>query len=287
VSKPDHAIRLYLLQFGAEYVPKAVSLPDGGARLSWEPIVGMLVETTAGWILLETGMGRRALDDPRAQHGYAAAAQAAGVDMKSVPRRTVLPPLAPEERTWTWGLPGEPMVSALAEHGLEPADLALAAVSHLHLDHSGGLGALALAGVPVAIQRAELEFIRSPAATSDEGFYSADWKGHDINWQVLDGDGTVAPGVYVIFTPGHTPGHMSYRIELEHTGTWLFAVDAADLGENIHDEEPPGSCSGGFDQARQSLARLTSEARARVARLVPGHDQLVWNAARHPAGGHR
>jgi len=35
----ERAIRLFLLQFGAECVPKAVSLPDGGSRLSWEVLV--------------------------------------------------------------------------------------------------------------------------------------------------------------------------------------------------------------------------------------------------------
>jgi N-acyl homoserine lactone hydrolase len=282
----ERASRLFLLQFGAECLPKSISLPEGGPRLSWEPIVGLLVETAEGWILLETGMGRRALDDPAAQEGYAMAARAAGWS-EAVHRPSVLAPPAPEDRVWTWGLEGDPMVSALAEHGVAPADLSLAAVSHLHLDHSGGLATLAGAGIPVAIQRAELEFVRTPAATPAEGFYATDWEGHDIDWRVLDGDGPLAPGIDVVFTPGHTPGHMSYRIELEHTGTWLFAVDAADLGENIHDEKPPGSCSGGEDAARASLARLTSEARARDARLIPGHDQLIWNAARHPAGGHR
>ena len=29
--------------------------------------------------------------------------------------------------------------------------------------------------------------------------------------------------------PGHTPGHMSYRVDLPESGTWLLAVDAADL----------------------------------------------------------
>ncbi len=283
----DFAQRLLLLQFGGEYVPKAVSLPEGGARMSWEPIVGMLVETSAGWVLLETGMGRKALGDPAAQRGYELAARAAGAEPESAPREAQLPPLVPAGRTWTWGLKGDPMVTALAQHDLTPADLTLAAVSHLHLDHSGGLAALADAGVPVVIQRTELDFVSTPSAGPEEGYYAVDWEGQAIDWQVIDGDESLAPGIDVIFTPGHTPGHMSYRIELQDTGTWLFALDAADLGENVHDEAPPGSCSGGTEPARQSLARLISEARDRDARLIPGHDQLIWNAIRHPSGGHR
>ena len=45
----------------------------------------------------------------------------------------------------------------LAAHDLAPDDLALAAASHLHIDHAGGLRHLA-GVVPVAVQRRELEF---------------------------------------------------------------------------------------------------------------------------------
>jgi N-acyl homoserine lactone hydrolase len=93
----------------------------------------------------------------------------------------------------------------------------------------------------------------------------------------------------VLCTPGHTPGHLSYRIDLPESGTWLFAVDAADLCENINERIPPGWCADPADavRAEASLERLLRDAEELDARLVPCHDQALWSALRNPAGGWR
>ena len=125
----------------------------------------------------------------------------------------------------------------------------------------------------------------------EEGFHAPDWSDPRTRWEALDGDADVAPGVTVLSTPGHTPGHVSLRVELPDTGTWIFAADAADLGQNLLDRVPCGYCAGGSvedeDAASSSLQRLLAEAADADARLIPGHDQLVLNAARHPPAGHR
>ncbi|GII87016.1 hypothetical protein Ssi03_50060 [Sphaerisporangium siamense] len=284
----SQARRMYSLQYGAERVTKGLSMRGGSGVLYWEPLTGVVVETETGWVLLDTGMGRAALEDEANQRAYAAAADAYGAD----PAETEwhLYPAPPVTGRWNWGLPGDPLERALAGVGLRPGDLSLACVSHMHLDHSGGVPTLAAAGVPVAIQRAELEFARSGVPTLDDGYRRQDWE-HEVAWRLLDGDAELAPGVWAVATPGHTPGHMSYRVDLPETGTWLFAMDAADLAQNFHDRVPCGSCAGGTPAdekaAEDSLERLLGEARRLRARLIPGHDQIVHNAIRHPAGGHR
>ena len=83
---------------------------------------------------------------------------------------------------------------------------------------------------------------------------------------------------------------MSYQVELDESGTWLFAIDAADLAENLTDRKPPGQTvlPDDLPRAQASLLRLLERsASLKSARLVPGHDQLFWNAVRHPAGGYR
>ncbi|WP_131722584.1 N-acyl homoserine lactonase family protein [Mycolicibacterium chlorophenolicum] len=283
------ASRMFLLQYGAERVPRSLSLRDGPSDLGWEPLYGVLVDTDDGWVLFDTGMGREALDADETQDSYRAAAVDAGAD----PDRPTwsLHPTPPDPTRWNWGLAGDPLVEALAAVGLAVGDLYLAVISHLHLDHSGGIPLLAEAGVPVAIHRAELEFARSGRATFEEGFRAPDWSDPRTRWEVLDGDAEVAPGVTVVSTPGHTPGHVSLRIELPQTGTWIFAADAADLGQNLLDRVPCGYCAGGAVEdeaaASSSLERLLADAADADARLIPGHDQLVFNAVRHPPSGHR
>jgi N-acyl homoserine lactone hydrolase len=290
-SGGSKALRMLFVQFGAERVAAGLSMRGGDNRLGWEPLTGALVETEAGWLLLDTGMARAAHDDPANDESYAAAARVFASDVENLPAAH-LNPTPPEGASWTWGLPGDPVLAALESVGLSPQDIALAAVSHLHLDHSGGIGPLTAHGVPVALQSQELQFADSGRVGLTDGFRSQDWQPYPVDWRLLDGDAELAPGVWALSTPGHTPGHMSYRVDLPETGTWILTADAADLAENVRTLTPPGSAQGEDEvgaeqQAIGSLQRLAAEAARHDARVVPGHDQVVVNAVRHPPGGHR
>jgi glyoxylase-like metal-dependent hydrolase (beta-lactamase superfamily II) len=286
------AERMFVVQYGAERIAKGLSLRGDTGGLYWEPLTGVVVKTSAGWVLLDTGMSRAALENPDNQAAYAAAAAAYGLAPRAGggPDDWHLYPSPPEPDRWNWGLAGDPLEQALATVGLAPQDLALAAVSHLHLDHSGGIPRLAAAGVPVALQRAELDFARSGRPQLTDGYHAPDWSDERTRWELLDGDAELAPGVWALATPGHTPGHMSFRVDLPDTGTWIFTGDAADLVQNLYDRTPPGSCAGGGpadeQAAAESLDRLLAEGRQHDARLVPGHDQVLFNAVRHPRQGH-
>ena len=282
------ATRLFLLQYGAERVSKALSLVGGDAEhYYWEPLFGALVETAAGWVLFDTGMSRANHDSAEVERIYRGGFEGSGpVDDRPWP----LSPAPPADRC-TWGLPGDPLVAALQPLGLRPADLHLAVVSHFHWDHSGGVATLAEAGVPVVVHADELTWARGGTAAFESGFDHRDWTAPGVEWQPVDGETEIAPGVTLLPTPGHTPGHLSCCVTLPETGPWIFTADATDLAQNLLDEVPCGSCAGGTaadeQQAEESLALLLARARETRARLVPGHDQVVLNAIRHPPGGHR
>src|SRR5690606_14903690 len=119
-----------------------------------------------------------------------------------------------------------------------------------------------------------------------EGFHEPDWAAPDVEWRLLDGDEELAPGVWAVSTPGHTPGHQSFRVDLPDTGTWIMAGDAADLAQNFLDNVPCGGYAGGTDEdernAHASFRKLLELASETRAHLIPGHDQLVLNAVRAP-----
>jgi glyoxylase-like metal-dependent hydrolase (beta-lactamase superfamily II) len=268
------ALRMFLLRFGTERIPRFVSVLGGDGRLLTEPIFGAVVETTEGLVLLDTGIGRAALADPAA--------------MAEI-YRSGGPPTGP---TGWPGPDGDPLALVLAGLDLKPADLSLAAVSHLHVDHTGGIPPLTATGVPIAIQAQELDYgrHRAEAGTGLEvAFYASDYTDPRTDWRRLDGGAEIAPGISVIPTPGHTPGHQSFRVDLPRTGTWILAADAADLAENLHQALPCGIVAEPSDTARAaaSTAALLELAERTDARVLPGHDPIVWKAAWHPPGGHR
>ncbi|HUZ37316.1 MAG TPA: MBL fold metallo-hydrolase [Streptosporangiaceae bacterium] len=146
--------RIVLLTLGWEDLPKSVSVegaPDS-ERLR-EPVPAVLLECDGGWLLLDTGFNAALVTDPalrRRFHGD-----------------PVIQPVLPG--------PGEPLEEALAGAGVDLADIAAVAVSHLHNDHAGGLKHFA-GRVPVHIQRAELDYgMSAPPAPEDNGIFRVDF----------------------------------------------------------------------------------------------------------------
>jgi N-acyl homoserine lactone hydrolase len=77
--------------------------------------------------------------------------------------------------------------------------------THLHFDHCGGNRRFA--GTPTYVQRAEL-------AAAVEPDYLVEWVHFaGESYVELDGDADIAPGVSVLFTPGHSAGHQSVLVE--------------------------------------------------------------------------
>jgi glyoxylase-like metal-dependent hydrolase (beta-lactamase superfamily II) len=255
---------MHLLTLGHEHSPRWISIEGGGAEVLRLPVIGILVHAPAGWFLLETGIGAAyARDREENRRIYADA-----------------PPELPG--------PGDPVLEALAEHGVGLDELAGVGVSHLHVDHAGGLRHVAGTGVPVHVQRIELRYALEEAGEA-QAYRRADYAGLDLAWREHEGDGVITPGIDVLATPGHTPGHMSYRVRMAETGTWLFAVDAIDLQEGIETGTPIGWSAREQDAPlrRASHDRLVALAREEGARLVPGHCPRAWPALRSPPGGLR
>lgn len=250
----DVCERLHCLTLAWDQIPESISMEGGSDRILLEPVCAILVKSAVGWVLLDTGTDARRF-------------RGANPD-----RELYAPAGLPEFLT-----DGDPLLDALASHRLAPTDLAVAAVSHLHLDHSGGLRHLAEAGVEVCIQRRELDFALTAAGRGD-AYLREDYDNPAIAWRILDGDDVIAPGIDALSTPGHTPGHMSYRVRMAESGTWIFAMDAIDLQSGIDLDQVVGTHAVPADAplVRTSHDRLIALADDEGARLVPGHCPDSW-----------
>jgi glyoxylase-like metal-dependent hydrolase (beta-lactamase superfamily II) len=253
--------RIVPLTLGWEELPKSVSV-HGASReeIVREPVPGLLLQVDGGWLLLDTGFNTALLRDTALRRRF----------YPSPVYQPVLPG------------PGEPLEEALGEAGIDLADIQAVAVSHLHVDHAGGLKHFA-GRVPVHAQRAELAYgLSNHPEPERHAMARIDYDDPRIDWRLADGDVRIAPGVTAVLTAGHTPGHQSFVVELDESvggGGFVFAFDAADLTENIEHERAIGAFIG--VRAEDTIApirRLKQIAARRGFAIVPGHDPVAWPA---------
>jgi glyoxylase-like metal-dependent hydrolase (beta-lactamase superfamily II) len=250
--------RLIPIVVGWERLPKSYSVHGDQSGLELvEPVPVVLLDTDDGWALLDTGINTALMrDGPLYErlHG----------------RNHAIVPILP-------AVDGEPLEHALAAHGVALGDITRIFLSHLHNDHAGGLR-LFDRSVPVWVQRRELEYGLSDHPFPERhGMFRIDFDDPEIEWRLLDGDAELAPGISAVLTPGHTPGHQSFVIDLPDGRGYVLAFDAADLTENVEGELAVGGfvhCEAADTVA--AIRRLKEIAAATGYPIVPGHDPDVW-----------
>jgi N-acyl homoserine lactone hydrolase len=251
--------RVVLLTLGWEELPKSVSVHGAPSDIVMrEPVPAVLLDTDAGWLLLDTGYNTSLIRDPWLHARY-----------HGTPGYTAILPG-----------PGEPIEEALDKAGIPFEGIAAVGLSHFHVDHAGGLKLFA-GRVPVHAQRREHEFGLSGDPTVEQNsIFRVDFDDPRIDWRLADGDTEIATGVTAISTPGHTPGHQSFVVDLDDSvggGGFVFAFDAADLTENIEQELAIGGFIGVEpEETIEPIRRLKSLAAAKGYPLIPGHDPVVW-----------
>jgi N-acyl homoserine lactone hydrolase len=115
---------------------------------------------------------------------------------------------------------------ALGSAGARLPDVRAIVNCHFHLDHCGGNPLFP--GTPIFAQRAEYE----AADTLDYTLPTViQFPGAKL--ELHDGEADVAPGVRIIPTPGHTPGHQSLLVETRDGPIFIAGQamnDASDYG---------------------------------------------------------
>ncbi|MFH1154474.1 MAG: N-acyl homoserine lactonase family protein [Pseudomonadota bacterium] len=168
--------------------------------------------------------------------------------------------------------------SQLKRIGLSVKEITTVILSHLHLDHLGGLPLLAHNDTLVvhadtkelAIARSSLGLLKGyigkhiRGVTVTEFDYSMSLPPFD---RVCDLFGDQS--IWVVGTPGHTPGHVSVILNM-HQGPFLLTFDAAHRASNIEDMIPP---KGDYEQGLKSLKSIKSFLKEfPTARVIYSHD---------------
>jgi N-acyl homoserine lactone hydrolase len=140
-----------------------------------------------------------------------------------------------------------------------PRDVVCVINTHLHFDHCGGNRLFA--GTPIYVQRLEREAARA------EGYTIAQWVDFEgANYVELEGEQEVLPGLHVLPTPGHTPGHQSVLVETDDG----LVVVGGDVAYTWREFDAP---------ANHAAVTLT---RRSPTRIWLAHERTPRDAARRP-----
>ena len=159
----------------------------------------------------------------------------------------------------------------LARIGLNPADIDLLVMTHTDIDHVGGIADFPQATIVIGQAERALE---RPRYFGDHS--PIPWP-MDVNYLIVDGDTILCPGVALLETPGHSPGHLSLLVRLPETGIVLLIGDAISRPAEL--EEGFGG-AWNEAQARASAERLMSIAEREQAMVIYGHDPDQWPTLR-------
>jgi N-acyl homoserine lactone hydrolase len=173
-------------------------------------------------------------------------------------------------------IPEQMMEPQLGRFSTTPDEIPLVICTHLHLDHAAGSGYFKRARF--VVQKTEMEYAKDPLPIH-KGAYDMDFTG--MNFEYLDGDAEIVPGIKVILTPGHSPGSQAVLVETAK-GLYIIAGDTITHFENMSvpgsDSFWPGAIYVDLKEYYQSLDRLKDLGGV----ILPGHDLLVLRKTIYP-----
>jgi N-acyl homoserine lactone hydrolase len=247
--------KIFCMTCGYYDFPSKFILPgDGKSRIISIAIGMFLLEHPDGLVLVDTGCAPQCAVDPS---GYwnLDSSEWGNLDMK----------------------PEDAVDRQLQRIGIAASDVGHVVLTHMHLDHAGGMSLFPNA--TFYIQRDELVAAMWPEPCFSKGYYeikdfigTRDFKiaklsgNHDIF-----GDGAVR----LLRTGGHSRGHQMVLAQMEKSGLTLLPGDACYMQRSLDKMLPPGDPIPEPEAARAALERVRdfSEQGARLLFSHPFRDE--------------
>ena len=279
-GKERATVRLHPLLAGRALAPAAALLRESG-RLAWRralglgvgkdawmpiPIQAFLVEHAgAGLVLIDTGLHPSVAVKPRENFGRVTLLAFRDLQMDA----------------------GQALPAQLRERGLDPSAVRAVVMTHLHVDHASGISEFP--GATFLVSRAEWDAAADQGPT--HGYVRRQFD-HAFDYRLLDFEATASSvmsfsgfarsfdvfgdgSLRVVYTPGHTLGHMSVVLRTAR-GEVLVAGDAMYLRRTLADTHLPYRTEDEhlFRRSLREIRRYADETPG--ALIIPGHDWEAW-----------
>ena len=230
------------------------------------PIPAYIVEHPgAGLVLVDTGFHPSLAVDPKANLG-------------PVLGRLFSPRMTPSD-----GLPDQ-----IRARGLDPKEVRVVVMTHLHVDHASGVSQFPQATFVVSRR----EWTAAAEEKGVTGGYVRRQFDHAFDWRTVDFDGDDVESfatfgrsldlfgdgsVRLLYTPGHTLGHMSVALRTRR-GEFLIVADAAYTMRTLRESTMPYGAHDEheFRRSLKEVQRYVEQTPS--AAVCPGHDLEAFRA---------
>ena len=192
------------------------------------------------------------------------------IDGQNILIDTGLPEIIPEDSAEF--VNGDDVIQQLAGLGLKPDDIDTVISTHYDGDHAGRHAVFARAHY--VVQRAHhLDAASNPRYAS----IRSQWDQPIERIRLVDGDTELLPGLTLIETSGHVPGHQSVLVRLPKTGAVLLTVDAVPFAEGFTRDAPIDAKDPGAEAIRASTIKLLDLVeRESIGLVIFGHEGEQW-----------
>jgi glyoxylase-like metal-dependent hydrolase (beta-lactamase superfamily II) len=233
-----------------------------GSKQNVVPVPAFLIRhPSAGAILVDTGLHPSIATDPKENFGALAA-------------RSGKPTLAA----------GEDVPSQLRKRGLDPGEIPIVVMTHLHLDHTSAISEFP--GSTFIVSETEWQAAAHGPSPILNGYrrahfdYAFEYRTIDFNRDIVDsyasfgrtfdlfGDGSIR----LAYTPGHSAGHMSVIAHLAERD-FVIGGDAMYVAGQLDGSEPAPPRPADAHNFRRSLQELRLfRSQFPDVVITPGHD---------------
>lgn len=219
------------------------------------PVMAFLIESEEGYILYDTG------SNPKAMEGY----WPKGL-------QEVYPLYQTENQT---------LDKQLELCNVKPEEIQTVVLSHMHLDHAGGLYLFEHADIYVPKEDfmfAQTQVHLNPDPETHGGYVKGDMDVAIKQYHLVDKDFEIAKGVEIVNLPGHTPNLLGLVVHLEKEGTIILPQDCVYCSEVYG---PPAKASGLlYDSIAyfESIKKVRELEKKYNAQVFFAHDEEFFKA---------